>query len=69
MAPLPKRKLSRARQGKRRAAFKLKMATLSKCPSCGELKRPHIVCKACGQYNKEEIIIKKPKAKKSEDQS
>jgi len=30
--------------------------TLVKCSKCGELMMPHRVCKACGSYNKKEII-------------
>ncbi|HYH19613.1 MAG TPA: 50S ribosomal protein L32, partial [Azospirillum sp.] len=26
------------------------------CPSCGELKRPHHVCDACGQYDQREVV-------------
>ena len=29
---------------------------LVKCSKCGELMMPHRVCKACGSYNKKEII-------------
>ena len=30
--------------------------TQEKCSKCGELMMPHRVCKACGSYNKKEII-------------
>jgi large subunit ribosomal protein L32 len=26
------------------------------CGNCGELKRPHHVCQACGHYNEREIV-------------
>ena len=29
---------------------------LVKCSKCGELMMPHRVCKACGSYNKREIV-------------
>ena len=27
-----------------------------KCPQCGELKLPHVVCKNCGYYKGREIV-------------
>ena len=29
---------------------------LVKCSKCGALMMPHRVCKACGSYNKREIV-------------
>ena len=49
MSICPKNKSSKARRDKRRA-------NLVKCSKCGELMMPHRVCKACGSYNKKEII-------------
>jgi large subunit ribosomal protein L32 len=40
----------------RRAHDGLEAANPAECPSCGELKRPHHVCPACGSYNDREII-------------
>ncbi|MCL4397497.1 50S ribosomal protein L32 [Patescibacteria group bacterium] len=48
MTPLPKRKLSRKRQGKRRAALTLRLASLITCPKCQKPKLPHMACKFCG---------------------
>jgi large subunit ribosomal protein L32 len=28
----------------------------AECGNCGELKRPHHVCGACGHYNEREVI-------------
>jgi len=50
MTPLPKRRLSTARQGKRRARFALPSTTLVKCSNCGKLTLPHTVCPNCGTY-------------------
>ncbi|MGB9706999.1 MAG: 50S ribosomal protein L32 [Microgenomates group bacterium] len=49
MPPLPKRKISSRRQGKRRAAKNLKLPTLIPCPKCGQLKKPHQECPYCHQ--------------------
>lgn len=54
---VPKRKTSKARRDSRRAnSFKLEAPNLSACPSCGALKAPHTVCKACGKYDGEQVI-------------
>ncbi|RMG58593.1 MAG: 50S ribosomal protein L32 [Deltaproteobacteria bacterium] len=47
---LPKRKVSRARRGNRRAHWKASSPARSLCPKCGEPKMPHRVCPACGYY-------------------
>ena len=53
----PKKKVSKARRNKRRAAnFKMTAPTLVKCSKCGELMMPHRVCKNCGSYNQKEIV-------------
>ncbi|MDY6047050.1 MAG: 50S ribosomal protein L32, partial [Anaerobutyricum sp.] len=41
---------------RRRANWKMSAPTLVKCSKCGALTMPHRVCKACGSYNKKEII-------------
>lgn len=64
MAPLPKHKWSRKRQGTRRATIKLTIPDLVTCPNCGGLKKAHQVCPSCGQYNNRQIIVKKEKKKK-----
>ena len=56
MAICPKNKSSKARRDKRRANWKMSAPNLVKCSKCGELMMPHRVCKACGSYNKKEII-------------
>ena len=56
MSICPKNKSSKARRDKRRANWKMSAPNLVKCSKCGELMMPHRVCKACGAYNKREII-------------
>jgi large subunit ribosomal protein L32 len=62
MGALPKRRISTARKGKRRAAIKLKRSPLIKCPNCGQPKKSHQVCPVCGYYKGKEVV--KPKVKK-----
>ncbi|MBP9670006.1 50S ribosomal protein L32 [Candidatus Woesebacteria bacterium] len=49
MTPLPKRKWSTRRQGKRRASIKLALPKLVKCTNCGQMKKSHTVCTNCNQ--------------------
>ena len=53
MAPLPKRKHSSHRQGKRRAALKLITHHVGKCPHCGLPKPPHFRCPHCGKSDRQ----------------
>ena len=48
---VPKRKTSPSRRGMRRAHDALTVAAFQECPNCGELKRPHVLCGACGHDN------------------
>ena len=61
MPPLPKRKLSRARQAKRMSHVAYQKPTLSRCPTCQNLKRPHLMCPICGHYDGREV--KAPKTR------
>lgn len=56
MSICPKNKSSKARRDSRRANWKMTAPNLVKCSKCGELMMPHRVCKACGSYNKKEIV-------------
>jgi large subunit ribosomal protein L32 len=49
MAPLPKRKHSTQRKGKRMVNRIEKLSNLITCPSCGKKKLPHRVCKYCNK--------------------
>ena len=56
MSICPKNRTSRGRRDKRRANWKMAAPNLVKCSRCGALMMPHRVCKACGSYNKREIV-------------
>jgi large subunit ribosomal protein L32 len=52
---VPKSKISKSRRNQRRAHDALAPSAYAECPNCGELKRPHHVCAACGQYDGREV--------------
>jgi large subunit ribosomal protein L32 len=39
----------------RRAHDSLSTPSTMECPNCGEIKRPHHVCPACGYYDDREV--------------
>ncbi len=51
MTPLPKRRSSTARKGKRRANLKLKLPQLVLCSKCQQPRKPHQACPHCGHYS------------------
>ena len=55
---VPFRKVSKTRKRMRSAHNALEANTVTSCPNCGEMIKPHRVCKNCGYYKKEEIIKK-----------
>lgn len=57
MAICPKGRTSRARRDKRRAqTWKIAFPSLVSCTKCGELMRSHRACRACGAYNKRDVL-------------
>jgi large subunit ribosomal protein L32 len=52
---VPKKKTSQSRKNMRRSHHALAPSTASVCKNCGELVRPHNVCRACGMYNGKKI--------------
>jgi large subunit ribosomal protein L32 len=63
MPPLPKKKTSKARRGKRRSHLRLTPPATDVCPHCHSPKLPHHVCPNCGWYNDREAIEVKPAKK------
>ncbi len=53
---VPKSKITRSRRGQRRSHDALVAANPNECANCGELKRPHHVCGACGHYAEREVV-------------
>ncbi len=49
-------KVTRSRRNQRRSHHALSAANPAECPNCGELKRPHHVCAACGYYDNREVV-------------
>jgi large subunit ribosomal protein L32 len=52
---VPKKKTSPSKRNMRRSHHALKGAAIHECANCGELKRPHHVCAACGHYDSREV--------------
>lgn len=53
---VPKKKISKSRRNMRRAHDSLSPAAYTECSNCGEHKRPHHVCAACGHYDGREVV-------------
>lgn len=59
----PKKRHSRARQGKRRASIHLKTPSFLVCSNCKNTILPHTVCKKCGYYDGRQVLTIKAKEK------
>ena len=53
---VPKKKVSPSRRNMRRSHHALRSPAYAECPECGELKRPHHLCAACGYYDGKEVM-------------
>lgn len=53
---VPKRKTSKSKQRKRKAAQKINSPALVECSQCHHLKPPHHVCPNCGYYGKKKVL-------------
>lgn len=68
MSQEPKKRHSRARQGKRRASISLSLPKTVACANCGASTLPHTVCAACGYYKGQQIIsVDKVTVRKNEN--
>ena len=53
---VPKRRTSKQRKRKRRTHIKAAVPSVVNCPKCGDPKRPHHVCNACGYYDGRAVL-------------
>lgn len=53
---VPKSKITRSRRGNRRSHDSLVAGNPNECANCGELKRTHHVCSACGHYADRQVL-------------
>lgn len=53
---VPQNKITKSRRNMRRAHDALTPGNPQECANCGELKRPHHVCPACGHYAEREVV-------------
>jgi large subunit ribosomal protein L32 len=56
MPPLPKKKTSKSRQGRRRGHLSLGTPNLVVCPQCRSPRPSHQVCPVCGTYRRREVL-------------
>ena len=55
---VPKRRMSRSRQGARRSHHHIKPAQIQYCSHCEQPVLPHRVCHTCGFYQGREVEAK-----------
>ena len=53
---VPKKKTSQSRRNMRRSHDALTTNAAVECSNCGELKRTHHICPACGHYDGREVV-------------
>ena len=59
MFAVPFRKVSKTRKRLRRSHNAMEVPGMTKCPSCGEMIKPHRVCPKCGSYKGKVEVTKK----------
>ena len=64
---VPQNRKTPSKRNMRRSHDALKAASYLDCPNCGELKRPHHVCGACGHYAGKEVVAMTPEVDLEED--
>jgi large subunit ribosomal protein L32 len=59
--PLPKKKIPKSAQGKRRSHLRKTPMRIGECPHCHSPRLSHRVCLTCGHYKgREAVVIAKP---------
>ena len=53
---VPQNRTTSSRRNMRRSHDALVAGNPQDCTNCGELKRPHNLCNACGHYNGREVL-------------
>ncbi|MFZ5535178.1 MAG: 50S ribosomal protein L32 [Patescibacteria group bacterium] len=66
MTPLPKRRHSKRRQGKRDASIRMTLPGIMICANCGKPRLPHRACKYCGFYGGRQVATVKTKKTKKQ---
>jgi large subunit ribosomal protein L32 len=56
---VPKRKTSTSVRNMRRSHHALKAAKVGECQNCGEIRRPHHICRHCGFYDGRQVYTQK----------
>ena len=64
---VPQNKVTKSKRNMRRAPDALVASNPAECSNCGELKRPHHVCGACGHYDAREVIASTAETDLDED--
>lgn len=55
---VPDHKVSKTRKRMRRSHWAMEVPGMVKCPSCGEMIKPHRVCPKCGSYKGKVEVVK-----------
>ena len=58
MGALPVKKLTKARQGRRLASYRLSELHPSRCPQCRSAKLSHRACPKCGYYKGRQVVAR-----------
>ena len=66
MGAVPKKRVSRARQGLRRQHHKIKVPQLTICKQCHRARLPHHACPNCGTYRGRQVLVIKNKRSTAE---
>lgn len=54
---VPQNRKTSSKRNMRRSHDALVADNPNECPNCGELRRPHHVCSACGHYSGREVVV------------